>query len=167
MRRFASTLLAASLLFGGCASAPDPDFGVPAADSYRPFDASRDAAADVAAALARVAGTERRVAVVLGANWCHDSRGLAEHFARPEIAPLIAKRFEVVWVDTGMRDRNKALAERFGVAPIQGTPTLVVLDARGRVLNREDAPSWRDAHSRTGDEVRAELVTLSEASGAE
>jgi len=133
----------------------------------RVYDATRDAEADVAVALAKVAGTERMVIVSMGANWCHDSRGLVEHFSRPEIAPLIAEHYEVVYVDVGTPQkgeaRNVALAEQFGIAPQEGTPNVVVLDSTGRVLNAEDAPTWRNAHSRTAEEVRdyfAELAGL-------
>jgi thiol-disulfide isomerase/thioredoxin len=155
--------LAFALPLIGCASA-----AYSAAESAEPhswnseetrvYDSSRDADADVTAALSRVAGTERKVIVSMGANWCHDSRGLVEHLGKPEVAPLIAANYEVVYVDVGRpqkgEGRNAELAERFGVAPLVGTPTVVILDAQGMVLNREDAPSWRNAHSRTTEEVR-------------
>ena len=133
-----------------------------AAEGYRVYDPDRDAAADMREALARVEGTDRRVLVSLGANWCHDSRGLAEHFAREELQPLLAP-FEVVYIDVKDRDRNQDFAEHWGLLDPDtqqqvGTPNLVVVDADGNRLNSvEDARGWRRADSRSVDEVAAWL----------
>ena len=137
-----------------------------AAEGYRVYDRDADAQADVAAALARVQGTDRRVLVSLGANWCHDSRGLAEHFARPELTDALSP-FEVVYVDVARRTRNQDLAARWGLLDAErgeqvGTPNLVVLDASGARLNTvADARAWRRADSFAVEEVSAWLETWS------
>ena len=158
-------LLPIALALSACAATTLPVLAHAEAAGHAVYDASRDAAADVEAALARVEGTERKVVVVMGANWCHDSRGLAEHFARSEIAPVIAAHYEVVWVDVGTPQRgearNQELADRFGITPLVGTPTVVVLDGSGAMLNSEaDARSWRNAYSREADDVLAYFADM-------
>ena len=154
-----ATFIRAALAFAFAAATALP---VTAAEGYRVYDPDRDAAADMREALAKVEGTNRRVLVSLGANWCHDSRGLAEHFARAELQPLLAP-FEVVYIDVKDRDRNQDLASRWGLLDPDtqqqvGTPNLVVVDADGVRLNSvEDARGWRRADSRSVDEVASWL----------
>lgn len=121
----------------------------------RPFSENADAEADVASAFARARLTGRRVLLVLGGNWCHDSRALAALFERPEIAGIIAERYELAWVDVGMRDRNLQIPRRYGVPEIVNTPTILVLSADGTLRNAESVREWRNAASRTPEEAAA------------
>lgn len=121
----------------------------------RAFEQGADAAADVDAALVRAARSDKRVLLVLGANWCHDSRGLAGWFAQPRFAAMLAPKYEIVYVDVGHRDRNLDVARRFGIEAIRGTPTVLVLSASGELLNRKSAPKWRNAASRGEDDIFA------------
>lgn len=123
----------------------------------RPFDRTRDAAADLAAAQARVAGTDRAVLAVFGTNACHDSRAFAGWLASERFAPMVAARYDVVWIDVGAKDRNLDVARRIGLNGIKGTPTVAVIDGRGRLRNRRAAPAWRNAASRSGDAIYAAL----------
>ena len=121
----------------------------------RPFDAAADAAALVDAALARAAENDQRVLLVLGANWCHDSRGLAGWFAEPRFAAMLEAKYELVYVDVGHKDRNLAIGRRFGIETIRGTPTVMILSSDGDLLNRKSAPKWRNAASRDEDDIFA------------
>ncbi len=121
----------------------------------RPFDETRDAMADVDAALARAGERGVRALLVLGGNWCHDSRGLAAKFQTPELAALIAEKYELVWVDVGRRDRNLDVAKRFGVGDLLGTPTVLIVSPAGDLLNADSVHDWRDAASRSDAETLA------------
>ena len=44
-------------------------------------------------------------------------------------------------------------AQRFGLDNIVGTPTIIVTNTQGDVLNFDTAPTWRNAASRSEDEV--------------
>ncbi|MEO9599860.1 thioredoxin family protein [Parasphingorhabdus sp.] len=118
-----------------------------------PYDREADSMAEVDAALARAQETDKRVVVVMGGNWCHDSRGLAFWFSRPRFAAMLDEKYEVVYVDVGQRDRNIDIAQRFGIESLKGTPTVLVLSSQGLLLNRESAPTWRNAASRTGKDI--------------
>ncbi|MEQ8742050.1 thioredoxin family protein [Parasphingorhabdus sp.] len=121
----------------------------------RPFEESADATAQVDAALARAQLNEKRLILVMGANWCHDSRGLAGWFAQPRFAAMLEAKYELVYVDVGHRDRNIDIARRFDLKSIKGTPTVLVLSSSGNLLNRQSAPKWRDAASREQDDIFA------------
>jgi hypothetical protein len=119
----------------------------------RPFDPKADAKAHVEAALTRAQATNRRAIIVMGANWCHDSRALAGWFGTPRFAGMIAARYELVYVDVGYRDRNIDIARRFGLKSFKGTPTVLIVDAMGRLINRKDARRWHNAASRDEDSI--------------
>ena len=71
---------------------------------------------------------------------------------------MITQNYEVLFVDVGTpqtgRGRNLEIARRFGVKKIKGTPTVLVVSPKGKLLNsKKDAASWRNAASRAEDAV--------------
>lgn len=154
--------LAASFSLAGCAGGPAPTAAYhPEAKSY---DASRDASADVDAALQRAAANGKHVMLVLGANWCHDSRALAGWLETPRFRELVENGYELVFVNVGMPQtgdgHNLDIARRFGIEKLPGTPNLLVLTPTGSLVNAETATSWRNAASRSEDEIYDELARL-------
>lgn len=121
------------------------------------FDESRDAAADVNALLETIAQNGKMGIIIMGANWCHDSRALAGHFASARFAAMLAPKYEIVYVDVGVpqtgNGRNIDIAKHFGIKKIKGTPTVIIVDSNGDILNKKAAPKWRNAASRTEDDI--------------
>ncbi len=119
----------------------------------------RDASADVDAALSRAAASNKTVIVVMGANWCHDSTGLAKWFESPRFAAMMQPRFELVYVDAGMpqsgKGHNQDIVKRFGGKKQKNTPYVMMISPTGKLLNRDNARSWRNADSRSEDEIFA------------
>ena len=124
-------------------------------DNPRPYDATRDAMFDVNAALNAAQYSGKKVLLILGANWCHDSRGLAAKFNEPSLAAVLEANFETVFVDVGRRDRNLDVGARFGVPELFGTPTVLILSANGELLNADTVHDWRTADSIPFDETFA------------
>jgi|GEM_PF-1259823 len=134
------------------AAAADDHSAPHSAQEARPYDKARDAQADVAMALADAAKYNKRAMIVMGANWCHDSRALATHFETERFQTLLNPNYVVTYVDVGQKDRNEDIARRFGLKEgIVGTPTVIITDSNGTVLNLDTAPTWRNAASRTED----------------
>ncbi|MEE4200799.1 thioredoxin family protein [Erythrobacter sp.] len=166
IRAVLAGLLAALVIVGGAGLAQG-DTGAhdyPEARSYQPSD---DAASEVEAALARAAASGKRVLLVMGANWCHDSRALAGWLETERFARLIEREYRLIFVNIGMPQsgdgHDLALAARFGLDDLPGTPNLLVLTADGELVNGATATTWRNAASREGDAIYDELVRLSEA----
>ncbi|QIQ87899.1 thioredoxin family protein [Erythrobacter sp.] len=152
--------LFAALALAACAS-------VPAAPTYpeaRSYAVSDNAMGDVHAALASAAMSGKRVLLVMGANWCHDSRALAGWLESPRIAELVEREYELVFVNIGMPQtgdgHNLAIARSFGLEELPGTPNLLVLTADGTLVNPDTATTWRNAASRSEAEIFAELERL-------
>jgi hypothetical protein len=158
----------AALSLGACATtAPPKAAAAPAHPEARVYEVRPDAGGDVDAALARAGANGKRVLLVMGANWCHDSRAMAGWLETPRFAALVAAHYELVFVNVGMPQsgdgHNLDIARRFGLAEFPGTPAVLVLTAEGQLVNRDTAASWRNAASRSEDAIYAELVALAEA----
>jgi thiol-disulfide isomerase/thioredoxin len=157
-----------ALALAACADGPAPkSAAAPVHPEAKSYAVTPDAMGDVDAALARAAANGKRVLLVMGANWCHDSRALAGWLETPRFAALMAESYEVVFVNVGMPQTgdgfNLDVARRFGLADIPGTPALLVLTADGMPVNADTAAGWRNAASRSEDAIHAELAALAEA----
>ena len=129
----------------------------------RLFDETRNANEDVDAALAEGAEADKITLVVMGANWCHDSRALAGWFTQDaDISQVLDRDFVVTYVDVGRKNRNIDVAQRFGFESIVGTPTMVMVAPDGKVLNRDTAVTWRNSASFSKARVKQALDTAEE-----
>ncbi len=157
MRIAAMASLFLALTFAACAPAPQTGHAPPDHPEAALYEAGRDAMADVDDALVRAAERDTRVLLVMGANWCHDSRGLAGWLSTPRFARMIHARYELVYIDVGIpqtgEGRNIEIAQRFGIDDIIGTPTVLILSPDGALLNAETAATWRNAASRSEGEI--------------
>ncbi|ABC64166.1 thioredoxin family protein [Erythrobacter litoralis] len=130
----------------------------------RLYDASIDATDAVNVAMARAAERQVNVLIVLGANWCHDSRAFAGWTETDRIGGLIRDRFELVFVNVGMPQsgdgHNAHIMRRFRIEEQTGTPMILVVTPDGTLLNRDTAQSWRNTASRSEDEIYDELAML-------
>ena len=105
-------------------------------DNPRPYDPDADAKAELAETLELAQSKGKLALIVMGANWCHDSRGLAAHFEDPEFrSAYIDPYYELLYIDVGEKNRNIDIAQGFGVDDIVGTPTVFIVDETGAVLN--------------------------------
>lgn len=121
-----------------------------AATNYYPAAENADFALESTIAEARASG--RYAVIVFGADWCHDSRTLAEVLKSDEFATRFGKRFVVTFIDVGEpkigKGRNLALVEGLGLKKLRSTPAMFVLSGKGQRLNTaKDARAWRNADS--------------------
>ena len=114
----------------------------------RLYPSSKDPLAAVQQALARADEGGRRALVVLGANWCHDSRALAARLQRSPLAEVIQQNYELVFVDVGFYERGREVTQQFGVSHFYATPTVLIVDpSSGSLVNDEDRHIWGNAYS--------------------
>jgi len=136
------TLVICSSLVVGCASAAETD------QDGRLFQPSTDHLADVQQALDRAEEGDRLALVVLGANWCHDSRALASRLYQSPLADVIQQHYELVFVDVGYYEQGRDVVQQFGVAHFYATPTVLIIDPSNRALvDDEDRHMWSNAYS--------------------
>lgn len=142
----------------------------PACADDRPgavYDAQADAGAEIDAALAAAQARGAPALLVFGANWCHDSRGLAAHLSEnPALAAFMDETYEIVFVDIGERDRNLDQLARFGVGAVYGTPTPVIVEADGTPVQAQTVHAWRTAYDAGPSDLAAYFARHSGAEAA-
>ena len=165
LRRLAPALLLALATPGAAALAAPAE-----AEQVAFYPAAADARADLDAALADAARSGRFAVVVFGADWCHDSVALAKVLTGEVFRAEFGGRFAVTFIDVGVpqtgNGRNLDLAARHGVDGFTGTPTMLVLDPQGRLVNTpDDARAWRNASTRSERAVRRYLREMAKPQG--
>jgi thiol-disulfide isomerase/thioredoxin len=155
--RFAAAALLALPLLGAAGPMPvEPAAEKPVQRKF--FIETADDTAMLDTALAR-ARTEGKLAVIVfGADWCHDSQALGKVLTSAAFKQEFGARFAVIFVDVGIpqagQGRNLDLVARYGVKKLKGTPALFVISPTGkRVNSKKDAESWRNADSRSAEDV--------------
>lgn len=117
-------------------------------DISRPYNASDNVQADVDAILAKAGDSGKLALVVMGGNWCHDSRALAKRLHDPKLAPLMADNYETLFVDVGYLNKSFDVNKRFGMPVIYATPTVMIIDPKtGARVNADNMHQWGSADS--------------------
>lgn len=103
---------------------------------------------DLQNGLEKAKANEKLLLVVMGAQWCHDSRGLAEKFDDNELAHLLSDNYEIVFVDVGYYKDLRDISQRFSQAHYYATPTVMIINAQTeRLINAKDMHIWGSADS--------------------
>jgi thioredoxin-related protein len=140
----ALTAAFSSLLVGG--SRPDK------------FDPKRDAAKDIAAAVAEAKQTNRRVLLDVGGEWCIWCRRLDTLFVKnPDLGKYLHDNFVVVKVNYSKENKNEKVLSRY--PKIQGYPHFFVLDNDGKLLRSQDTGELESGKGHDRDKVLAFLKT--------
>lgn len=108
-----------------------------ATDLPAKFDPSRDAAGDVASAVALAKTTGKRVIVDVGGEWCPWCHILDRFVAgHADVAARVRAHYVWVKVNVSKANRNEALLSRW--PRVDGYPHLFILDANGRLLHSQN-----------------------------
>ena len=112
------------------------------------FKPSESPTQDVEAALIAAKQSNKPLLLVLGAQWCHDSRGLAEQFSTPQMSPILESSFETVFVDVGYLEDRRTLTQKFNYPTYFATPTVMVLNPHNEQhINTDSMDMWAHAAS--------------------
>ena len=139
-------LVALALTAGNAVLADDaPMLAKESGELYLPSD---DAMADVTSALSAARESNKLALVVMGANWCHDSRALASRLYQEPLNALIDEHYETVFVDVGFLDKGKDVISSIGPPVYYATPTVLILDSvSGQMVNADNRHQWGDAYN--------------------
>jgi thiol:disulfide interchange protein len=121
------------------------------------YDATRNAKADIQAALATAVKEHREVLLDFGADWCPDCRALDVMFRSGQVQPLLAKDYLVVAVDVGKFNHNLELAGQYVDLQTSGIPALVVLKSTGTLRTATNDGAFSNARTMNPAQVAAFL----------
>lgn len=112
--------------------------------------------------------TGKKLLIIMGANWCHDSAALANLIDTPSFADMVNRHYEVLFVDVGTpqigQGRNLDIARQFGIKKVRNTPLVLIVSPEGSLLNsKKDAIGWRNAASRSDEEIYRYLTEFKSA----
>ncbi len=139
-----ATAFAVALLVVGCLYAPaSPTVSAGArqqAAKYVPvneYDPRRDAATDIAQAVAEARRAGRNVLLEVGGKWCVWCRIMDNYFEKhADIMQLRDENFVTVKINFSPDNENKALLSKYPEIP--GYPHIFVLDAEGKLLHSQN-----------------------------
>jgi len=123
-------------------------------DIYHP---GADAKAEIKEAIEHAGKERRSVILIFGGNWCYDCHVLDLAFHRADLAPVVAKNYEVVHVDIGQYDKNLDVAAQYNVPLKKGVPALAVLDSKGKLLYSQTNGEFEKARSLAPEDLLAFL----------
>ncbi len=103
---------------------------------------------DVDKVIALAKKNNKLALIVMGANWCHDSRSLARNLFAPKVKKVIDTHYELLFINVGFMEKVKNVITRFGMPVIYSTPTALIIEPNSELLiNRHNVHSIRDADS--------------------
>ncbi len=109
---------------------------LPSEDSMAHLNAGFDAARE----------SNKLALVVMGANWCHDSRALAARIYEEPLSTTIDEQYEIIFIDVGYLDKGKDVITSLGIPAYYATPTVLIVDpVSGQVVNAGNRHQWANA----------------------
>lgn len=140
-----------TVLFLSACSSNQPHHGEKISATVLPqyvYSPDSDPVAKVQAVQLTAKANNKLLLVVLGAQWCHDSTGLAKRFSTAEMQAILSERFETVFVDVGYYQDQRAVTELFGYPGYYATPLVMVVDPRtSTLLNLQSLSQFNQADS--------------------
>lgn len=114
---------------------------------YR-FEPSSTRVADVNASQLKASQQHKKLLLVLGAQWCHDSTGFAKKMSTPVMQSIIERDYVVQIVDVGHLEDRRTITQMFGYPTYFATPTVLVIDPnQQQILNMATLSQWGHADS--------------------
>jgi len=103
---------------------------------------------DIDAKLLQAKVENKKLLLVLGAQWCHDSKGLAAKFSDEKMQKLLTGNYQTLFIDVGYYENGFDVVSRFGMPIYYGTPTVMIIDANtSQLLNADSMQQWLSANS--------------------
>jgi hypothetical protein len=112
------------------------------------FLPSADPMADLAVKMEAARESHKQLLVVMGGNWCHDSRALASRLFTDPLSTTIDEHYETLFVDVGYLEKGREVITSLGIPVYYATPTVLIVDpVNGEVVNAQNRHQWAEAAS--------------------
>ncbi|TPH17290.1 thioredoxin family protein [Litorilituus lipolyticus] len=146
LMRLFTTLLALFTL-SACSSLSVQNDKIPTLASYQ-FAESDHVMQDIDDKLAKAKAEHKKLLLVLGAQWCHDSTGLAAKFSQSTMQTILTEHYQTLFIDVGYYQRGFDVVSRFNMPIYYGTPTVMIIDPESEtIINSDSMQQWLSADS--------------------
>ncbi len=120
--------------------------GRPMSATNKIFDPDRNAAKDIAAAVAEASRTGKRILLDVGGNWCVWCHAMERYFEEhANLRALRDKYYVTVKINWSPENKNEPVLSKY--PRISGYPHLFVLDKNGVLLHSQDTGPLEDGKS--------------------
>jgi thiol:disulfide interchange protein len=110
------------------------------------YDPQRDAAADIARAVAEAKRAKKNVLLEVGGKWCVWCRIMDSYFeAHPDVLKLREDNFVTVKINFSPENENKEVLSKYGEIP--GYPHIFVLDSEGKLIQSQGTGELEEGKS--------------------
>ncbi|MCW8090239.1 thioredoxin family protein [Alteromonas sp. ASW11-130] len=110
--------------------------------------------------LAQARKEDTLILLIVGADWCHDSKALAGQIKSRSAQSVISKHYTLMAVDAGWLNNLSDLLSPLGHPVYFGTPSVFIIDPEHQIiLNRESLQRWQSAHSESDSSFAHYLST--------
>jgi len=145
MRLF--TTLLALFTLSACSSLSVQDDKISTLASYQ-FAESDHVMQDIDDKLAKAKAEQKKLLLVLGAQWCHDSTGLAAKFSQSAMQTILTEHYQTLFIDVGYYQHGFDVVSRFNMPIYYGTPTVMIIDPDNEaIINADSMQQWLSADS--------------------
>jgi len=136
------------------AASPAPQ---PAPKPPDKFDPTRNADADIKAAVAEAKKTNRRVILDVGGEWCGWCHALDKYFVQnQDLTDLRDRLYVWIKVNYSTENKNEAVLSRYPKIP--GYPHLFVLDQEGKLVQSQGTSELEEGSSYNHDRMQQFLM---------
>jgi len=114
-------------------------------DSFKPVD---NPAELMTSEFEKGKAENKKVLIILGGNWCHDSRSLASKLDNETLSKKINANYRLSMIDVGFLNQGFEFAEMAGMKTYYATPTVLIFDPQTKQqINADDMHIWATADS--------------------
>jgi hypothetical protein len=136
---FCFTLLPTMKAISGDSSVVLPEY------VYTPSNTPKE---QVETALAKAKAENKYALIVLGAQWCHDSVGLAARFSSDEMQSILSERFVTQFIDVGYFEDLRDITNLVAYPNYFATPTVMIVNPVTNTIENIDSMTiWQSADS--------------------
>ncbi|MBF7073286.1 thioredoxin family protein [Glaciecola sp. MH2013] len=112
------------------------------------FTPSDEPLAQAKLTLQKASAENKYALIVLGAQWCHDSRGLAASFSDAKMQSILQTQYQTQFIDVGFLEDRRIITEYLGYPTYFATPTVLIVDPNTKTLvNIDTLNIWQNAAS--------------------
>ncbi|MFT6086599.1 MAG: hypothetical protein ACI9UD_002624 [Glaciecola sp.] len=116
--------------------------------SYYVFTPTENPILQAETALSKALAENKYALIVLGAQWCHDSVGLAENFSTDEMQTVLADRYVTQFIDVAYLEDRRDITNLVGYPNYFATPSVFIVDpVSNTLINMDSLTEWQSAAS--------------------
>lgn len=141
------TFLIVLFFLSACSNLASNNGNAPVLANYQ-FSPAEHVMQEIDKKIVMAKAENKKLLLVLGAQWCHDSTGLAAKFSQDGMQEILTENYQTLFIDVGYYQRGFDVVSRFNMPIYYGTPTVMVIEPETEtIINEDSMQQWLSADS--------------------